>query len=245
MVLGAGGGLGGAIGAKLIEEGARIASCDLNTDAIPSELTKAGPAVRLDLRDPEQAASAVDMIEAQLGSVEILVNVTGGPPPSTAKGVAPVQWLEHFEAMVVSVIALSDRVLPGMRVAGWGRIVTCTSSGVLAPIPTLGISNTLRSSLHAWSKTLSSEVAAEGITVNTVVPGRIATRRIAELDRDRAEKTGKSLTQVERESTATIPVGRYGRPEEFASAVAFLCGVQASYITGSVLRVDGGMIPAV
>jgi 3-oxoacyl-[acyl-carrier protein] reductase len=155
-----------------------------------------------------------------------------------------VVWREHFEAMVLSVFALTDLVLPGMRRRGWGRVLTSTSSGTVVPIPQLGISNALRAALHGWSKTLAAEVAGDGVTVNILVPGRIATARTAALDGARAGREGRPVAAVADESRARIPVGRYGRPEEYGDAAAFLASERASYVTGSVLRVDGGLIGA-
>jgi 3-oxoacyl-[acyl-carrier protein] reductase len=147
--------------------------------------------------------------------------------------------------MVLGVIALTDRVLPGMREQSWGRIITSTSSGVVSPIPNLGVSNALRMSLVGWSKTLAREVGGDGVTVNIVLPGRIATRRITQLDEARAEREGRTVAEVQAASTATIPLGRYGRPEEYGAMVAFLAGDGASYVTGSTIRIDGGLIPAI
>jgi 3-oxoacyl-[acyl-carrier protein] reductase len=144
--------------------------------------------------------------------------------------------------IVMSVVGITDRVLPGMRAARWGRVITSTSSGVVAPIPNLGISNALRSALVGWSKTLAREVARDGITANIVLPGRVATDRIRFLDEQKAEREGRPADEVAAESTASIPVGRYGRPEEYGDAVAFLASARASYITGSIIRVDGGLI---
>jgi 3-oxoacyl-[acyl-carrier protein] reductase len=147
--------------------------------------------------------------------------------------------------MVMSLIAITDRVLPGMRAKKWGRIITSTSSGVVSPIPNLGISNALRMSLVGWSKTLAREVGNDGVTANIVLPGRVATARITFLDEQKAKREGRPVEQVVAESTASIPVGRYGRPDEYGSVVAFLASQQAAYVTGSVVRVDGGLIASV
>ena len=147
--------------------------------------------------------------------------------------------------MVLSVIAVTDRVLPGMRARKWGRIITSASSGVISPIPNLGISNALRLSLVSWSKTLACEVGADGFTANIVLPGRIATERIRFLDEMRAKREKKSVEYVVAESVSSIPVRRYGWPDEYADVVAFLASQQAAYLTGSVIRVDGGMITSI
>jgi 3-oxoacyl-[acyl-carrier protein] reductase len=131
-----------------------------------------------------------------------------------------------------------------MRERRWGRILTNTSSGVVAPIPNLALSNALRLALVGWSKTLAREVAAEGVTVNVVVPGRIATDRVRQLDAARAEREGTAVEEATAAAVAAIPVGRYGDPAEYAAAVAFLAGMPASYITGTMLRVDGGQTPS-
>ena len=198
-----------------------------------------------DLADLAQIDRQVSKIESELGPVDILVNNTGGPPPTPASGQDPALWSKQFQAMVLSVIAITDRVLPNMRARHWGRIITSTSSGVVAPIPNLAISNSLRLSLVGWSKTLAREVAKDGITANIVLPGRIATDRIKFLDQAKAKREGRSVEDISAESTASIPAGRLGKPEEYGDVVAFLSSERAAYVTGSVIRVDGGMIPSI
>jgi 3-oxoacyl-[acyl-carrier protein] reductase len=248
LILCAGGGLGRAIALAMAQCGATVAVTDIDECALAMTVTQIeGLGCRavsgvFDLMDTEALGSFAVRAGQQLGGIDILVNISGGPPPTTAADVHPHEWINHFRAMVVSMIYATDMVLPGMRAKKWGRVITSTSSGVLAPIPNLGISNTLRSALVGWSKTLASEVGADGITVNVVVPGRIATGRIRRLDEARAARDGKTVEEIAKLSTASIPIRRYGTPEEFANVVAFLASEKASYITGTMIRVDGGMI---
>ena len=137
--------------------------------------------------------------------------------------------------MALPLFALTDAALPGMAKNRWGRVVTIGSSGVVQPIPNLALSNGVRGALAGWSKTLAEEVAADGITVNMVLPGRIATDRLAELDGNKASKSGAPLEEVREASRKTIPAGRYGLPAEFGAVVAFLCSQQAAYVTGSMI----------
>ena len=251
LVLGAGGGLGGAIARTLAAEGAKVAVADLNAEAAQitaDAIVKAGGTalpIAFDLADTAAIDGVVSRIEAELGPVAVLVNNTGGPPPTPASGQPASAWEAQFRAMVVSVIALTDRVLPGMKAAKWGRIITSTSSGVVAPIPNLGISNALRMSLVGWSKTLAREVGRDGITANIILPGRIATQRITFLDQKKAERENRAVADVAAESTAAIAVGRYGEPQEYADMVTFLASTRAAYVTGSVVRVDGGLIASI
>lgn len=251
LVFGAGGGLGGAIASSLAAEGSAVIVADIAEDAATARAeainAAGGRAIALswDLSDHDAIAGKIAQIEARLGPVDILVNNTGGPPPTPISGQPAEVWSRHFHAMVQSVILITDAVLPGMKARNWGRIITSTSSGVVSPIPNLGLSNTLRASLVAWSKTLAGEVGRNGITSNIVLPGRVATQRITFLDEQRAAREGRSVEEVQAASVGSIPVGRYGRPEEYGDAVAFLASVRASYITGSVLRVDGGLIPSI
>lgn len=251
LVLGAGGGLGRAIAVALAREGANIALGDINAEELGASaklVESAGAsahAIVWDLADLASIDGHVSGIEDRLGAVEILVNITGGPPPTLATGQDPALWSKHFQAMILPVIAITDRVLPSMRARKWGRVITSTSSGVVAPIANLGLSNALRLSLVGWSKTLAREVARDGVTTNIVVPGRIATRRTRALDEGRAKRENRTVESVEAESAGTIPMGRYGDPEEYAAVVTFLASTQAAYMTGSVIRVDGGLVPSI
>jgi 3-oxoacyl-[acyl-carrier protein] reductase len=251
LVFGAAGGLGGGIARALAAEGAKIVVADINEDALAqtvADMRATGAEVhpvQWDLSDLSVIDSRIQSIEETFGSVDILVNNTGGPPPTPAAGQSVELWSKSFQSMVLSVIAITDRVLPGMRERKWGRVITSTSSGVVAPIPGLGISNALRMSLVGWSKTLAREVGRDGITSNIVLPGRIATPRISFLDEQKAKREGRSVEEVSAESVASIPVGRYGDPLEYAAVVTFLASVQAAYVTGSVVRVDGGLIASI
>jgi 3-oxoacyl-[acyl-carrier protein] reductase len=251
LVLGGGGGLGSAIANALAREGVRVGVADISLAAAEKTVEDVklagsqGLALGWDLADLSVIDARVGDIEKQLGPVDILVGITGGPPPTPAAGQDPALWAKHFQSMVLSVIATADRVIPGMRSRKWGRIITSTSSGVVAPIPNLAISNALRLSLVGWSKTLSREVGRDGITANCVIPGRVATGRIRFLDENRAKLQGRAVEEVSAESTASIPLGRYGSPEEYADVVTFLASERASYITGSAIRVDGGLIASI
>jgi 3-oxoacyl-[acyl-carrier protein] reductase len=251
LVLGAGGGLGNAIAQSLAAEGASVALADVAGESLPSVLAQVealgvqGLAVQWDLADLGVIEDRIGQIEARLGGVDILINNTGGPPPTPVAGQDAVLWLEYFQAMVVSVIKITDRVLPGMRDRKWGRVVTSTSSGVVSPIANLGLSNTLRIALLGWSKTLAREVGREGITSNIILPGRIATSRTRFLDEQKARRENRDVAAVSAESSSGIPLGRYGEPEEYAKVVTFLASTAASYLTGSVIRVDGGLIASV
>src|SRR6202158_1506574 len=246
--LGGGGGLGGAIAHALATEGGRIAVADIDGAAVQRSVHKIeasrGEALGLawGLSDLTVVDKNVSAIEGRFGPVDVLVNLTGGPPPTPAAGQGPNLLSKHFAAMVLSVIAITDRVLPNMKARAWERIITSTSSGVVAPIPNLGLSNSLRLALVGWSKTLAREVARDGITANIILPGRIATDRIRFLDEAKAKREGRSVEAVTAESTGSIPIGRYGNPEEYAGSVTFLASNRASYITGSVIRVDGGLL---
>ncbi|HEY4201966.1 MAG TPA: SDR family oxidoreductase [Devosiaceae bacterium] len=248
LVLGASKGLGAAIAVSLANEGVVVTGAARSVeeiDALGKQLHADAKgrivARRLDLSDRTSVDALVDGLLAE-GGVDILINNSGGPAPGEARSTGQDAWSDGFEAMVGSVIHLTTRLLPRMTERKWGRIITLTSSGVEAPIPRLAISNGLRSAVVGWSKTLAAEVAADNVTVNIIVQGRIHTERVDQLDAANAKRTGTTVEAVRAASLATIPAGRYGRPEELADVVTFLASERASYITGARIRIDGGMI---
>lgn len=249
LVLGATGGLGGATAEALAAEGVSVGLCGRDgtrLKTLASELSRRH-GVRVldcsfDLSLPEQFQRGLDRIERELDGIDILINNTPGPPPGPVSGIATEVWRKQFDTMVISVIEITDRLMPGMRNRKWGRVLTIASSGPVQPIPNLGISNTTRAALLGWNKTLSSEVARDGVTVNLVIPGRIHTSRVDQLDAAAAKARGRDVKQIVEDSIATIPTGRYGTPQEFAAVIAFLASERASYVTGGMIRVDGGMI---
>jgi len=250
LVLGSSQGLGFAIARNLALEGASVTLVGRSgerLDAAAEKIrTESGVEVKtevLDLSDAGALETWVPVISTR--AIDILVNNGGGPPPGAIAGVAADVWRAQFEAMVNAPFRITAGLLPGMKSRKWGRIVNVVSSGVVQPIPNLGISNTLRLSILGWAKTLAAEVAADGVTVNSVIPGRIHTSRVDQLDKAAADRTGTTPEAVAEASRAGIPMGRYGKPEEFADAVAFLASDRASYITGTTLRVDGGMLRSV
>jgi 3-oxoacyl-[acyl-carrier protein] reductase len=195
-----------------------------------------------DLDEPEKADALVAAATAALGPIDIVLANCGGPPMGTALEIDEATWQRYFAAMVLAPMRAVRLTVPGMKERGWGRVIAVTSSGVPQPIPEMALSNTLRAALTNWLKTLASEVAPHGVTVNTLIPGRIATDRVAELETAAAKRTGTSLEEVHRQAIATIPLGREGDVEEFAGAALFLASRQGGYVTGSAIRVDGGLI---
>lgn len=186
--------------------------------------------------------ASVDAACAAAGAVDILVLNSGGPPPGSAIGVSAEQWRSSFESMFVGLVRATENLLPAMRARKHGRIIAVISSGVIEPIPNLAISNALRPALTGWLKTLSNEIAKDGITVNSIAPGRIETDRLTQIDTANALKQNKSMDDIRAAAMARIPAGRYGKTEEFAAAAVFLASDQASFTTGSIVRVDGGQI---
>lgn len=239
LVLGASRGLGAAIAKGLAAEGVKVFAAARNVGII--EKTDNITPLTVDLSDATSVAAMIATVTAA-GGVDILVNNSGGPKAGPAAGQSKESWASAFDSMATSIFTVTDAMLEGMIARKWGRIITIGSSGVVQPIPNLALSNGIRAAVSGWSKTLAGEVARHGITVNMILPGRIDTDRVRELDAGKAEKTAKTVEAVQEASRAEIPAGRYGQPEEFAAVAVFLASARASYVTGSAIRVDGGMI---
>jgi 3-oxoacyl-[acyl-carrier protein] reductase len=247
LVMGASRGIGRGIAAALAREGARVAIASRSRE----RLEEAAEAIRADTTlgaagsvsvspfvadtsDLDRLAELPAEVEAALGPIEILVANTGGPPYGGALDHGLDEWEDAYRSLVLAPRVLADAVLPGMRVRGWGRIVNVGSSTTREPNPALNLSNSHRMAAVGFLKTLSREVAADGITVNTVATGRFATERLAD--------GAGSMEAAEAAAREEVPGGRLGQPEEYGDLVAFLCSERAAYVTGAVIPIDGGLL---
>ena len=253
MVAAASQGLGFATARVLAAEGARLAICSRRQEAIEEAARRlreaTGAEVLATVCDVSQEPSIrqwVQQVEQRFGQVDVLVNNAGGPRAGGFFDVSDADWYTAFDLNVMSVVRLVRHVVPLMRRTGrGGSIVTITSSSVKEPIQGLVLSNAMRTALAGLSKTLADELARERIRVNIIVQGRFDTERVRSLDRIRAEREGISVEEVVRRFCATIPLGRYGDPEELARVIAFLVSDAAAYVTGAAWVVDGGMLRGV
>jgi 3-oxoacyl-[acyl-carrier protein] reductase len=252
LVAAASRGLGQAVAVALAEEGARVAMFSRRQEAIEAaaaEVRRRTGAELLplaaDVNNPQDLEQVVRATVEQFGRLDILVNNAGGPPPGTFDTLSEEQWQQAVNLTLMSAVRLTRLALPHLRTQGGGRIINLTSSSVREPIANLMLSNAIRSAVAGWAKTLATELAPENILVNCVAPGRIDTERLQELDAANAQRQGRPAEEIRRANETAIPLGRYGQPEEFAAAVAFLASERASYITGTTLYVDGGKLASV
>ncbi len=243
-------GLGKAVARALATEGANVVMFSRRPDAIEAAAKEVRGAAAEGVRVLGLSADA-----SRLGDVERVVKITvdefdgahivfnnaGGPRPGMFDELTDDDWYAAVDLNLMSAIRLTRLCLPRMRARRWGRVIVSTSFSVKQPIPNLMLSNSIRSATTAWAKSLADQVGQYGITVNCVAPGRIDTERIRQLDNDVAERTGRPVDEVQQESIASIPARRYGRPDEFAAAAAFLASESASYVNGVTLLVDGGL----
>ncbi|MHC4975454.1 MAG: SDR family oxidoreductase [Planctomycetota bacterium] len=197
-----------------------------------------------DFSSPEDVEDVINRYVSEGRGAEILVNNTGGPAGGRAIDAEPRAYVDAFAMHLVCNQIMAMALVPTMREAGYGRIVNVISTSVRVPIPGLGVSNTVRGAVASWAKTLSMELAEDGITVNNVLPGFTKTGRLDSLIASKAQKQGVPAEQVADSMRGSVPMGRFGTSEEVANAVGFLCSPASSYISGVSLAVDGGRTPA-
>jgi 3-oxoacyl-[acyl-carrier protein] reductase len=246
LVMAASRGLGYASALGLAREGCHLVICSRDDArieeagrAIHRETGMRVRAVAADVSSANEAQRLVDLAVSEFGGLEIVVHNAGGPPAGETLATTDDQWQKAFEQNLLSFTRIVHAAVPELKKAGYGRILSIASSSIKQPIPNLALSNALRAGVWGLAKTLSRELAPQGILVNVIAPGRIQTERIEELDRANAEKSGKSMDEVRRSSVSSIPLGRLGQPEEFANLVVFLASARASYISGQGIMVDG------
>lgn len=242
-------GLGQAIAEKLAEEGANLALCSRDEAAIgrvAGELSQkygvTAIGVAADVGSKDDIGRFADAVRERFGKIDGLVCNAGGPPGGEFLTLTDEQWEQAFQTNLMSVVRLIRTFHPLLKENGGGRIVTIASSSVKVPIPGLILSNVFRAGISGLMKTLAQELAGDRILVNTLCPGRILTDRLDELDQARAEREGRSVEEIRREMILDIPLGRYGRPEEFADVAVFLLSERNAYMTGSTFLVDGGLV---
>lgn len=237
-------GLGRATGEALAAEGVRVVFSGRRQDLAAEIAATYDGCVGLaaDLTSPQGGRALVAAATDAVGPLDMIVLNGPGPRPGPATDVDADGLDAAFASLVETHVAIVAAVLPGMRERRWGRILGIGSSGVASPIPDLALSNIGRAAFAAYMKSLATEVAPDGVTVNLVLPGRIATDRVAALDQRRADSSGRTVDDVRAESEASIPAARYGRAQEFGSVAAFLCSESAGYVTGVAVRCDGGLV---
>lgn len=252
MVAGASRGLGLAVARALAYDGARVSmssSTQATIDAAVSGVVQETGADVLgsvcDVRRADHITRWTQATIERFGGIDLLFTNSGGPPAGPAVSFDDAAWQEASELLVFSVIRMVRATLPSMQRRGGGAILVSTSASVKEPIPNLGLSTVMRASVSALAKTLAIELAPTRVRVNQIIPGRIDTDRVRQLDEINAKKGGVTPHEQKKKAIATIPAGRYGEPDEFGRAAAFLLSDAASYITGATLQVDGGMIHSV
>jgi 3-oxoacyl-[acyl-carrier protein] reductase len=251
VVGGGSSGLGLAVAEALAAEGCRLLIWARNDRALQEAATRIRDAhgaevhvLAADAAQPDAAGMVADAAVEALGRVDVLLLNAGGPPTTDPSQTDADEWRRVLQLLALTPIELATRLLPDMRERRWGRVVAILSYGIRQPIRELAYSNSGRLALAAWMKTTAGAVAADGVTMNGVMPGRIDTARVRALDDQKAEREGRSVEDVKAEYLRTIPMGRYGEPRDLAALVAFLASEPAGYITGQLVAADGGLISA-
>jgi 3-oxoacyl-[acyl-carrier protein] reductase len=247
LVCGGSAGIGLASAQALAAAGARVCLLARTEATLRSALaTLPGHGHRSLVADASHPEALAQHVHAAFGHeiVSVLVNNSAGPPPGAIATATASQFLDTMQQQLLAAHGLAQLLLPGMRAQRFGRIINIISTSVREPIPNLGVSNTVRSAVAAWAKTLANEVAADGVTVNSVLPGFTKTARLTQILENRARATGATLAEVEAEFLSVVPAGRFAEPADVAAAVAFYASPAAGYITGTTLAVDGGRTKA-
>lgn len=243
------GGLGLATAIGFAREGADVVINGRDADrleqarlAVDSAGTGKVLALVGDVSDPAVLDRVTTAALDAFGTIDVLVNNAGGPPPGPFDALDDSHWQTAVDLTLMSAVRLTRAFLPGMKAQRWGRVVNISSFGVKQPVPGLTLSNAIRMAVLGWSKTLSGQVAADGVLVNTICPGWTRTGRVDSLFAARAKAENRSVAEIEAQITANIPMGRLGTPEEFAKMAVFLGSEAASYMTGVAVQVDGGTV---
>lgn len=249
FVGGASQGIGRACAMALASAGARVVLSGRNDEGLakvlgelPAVTSGAHEVLLQDHADPAAMERAADALVARLGVVHVLVANTGGPAPGFLVDAQGADIEKAVRQHVGCAQGLLQAFAPGMRAAGFGRVVAITSTSVVTPLRGLGVSNVVRAAMGNWVRTMAGELGAFGITVNMVMPGSTRTGRLQAIMQGRASRAGSTVQDIERDVVARIPVGRLGLPEEIASVVAFLCAPAASFVNGAMIPVDGGQL---
>jgi len=249
MVAGASKGLGFAVARRLAKEGSQVSIASRDTTSIQSAKSRIEKetgsgvlACTADVRSPDAIDRWRDDTVREFGGIDMLFINSGGPPAGTFLAHDDKAWQDAIDLLLLSAVRLARSVIPNMKTRGGGSIVFSTSASVREPVENLVLSNVVRGAIPGLAKTLSREFAGDNIRVNSIVPGRIDTDRLKELDTFGAKKKGISTEEQKKLVISQIPLGRYGDPDEFARAAVFILSPAASYITGASLQVDGGMI---